>query len=544
MNSCSTDLPNASAHDFVELLWENGQVVMQSHTGRSRNRYLMPSPIQEKDGNDAAIVKAGKYAVPEFNSTHEDDWVPCWVNRPGEDSLQDDCRPELLTDLLCPNPKPVSAQHFSVPVLRNSRFSQAVRDPKVVSAHEEADLQRDNVSKAGGEGSDLVKFMSSPLFQSSQQFPLSEPKSGVSASLPNSTQQSQCPSSMKNDPLPTRPLQPCNNTGVMNFSLFSRPAALYKANLQNFGFLGAVSSGVDTFRGSGKAPVEPSVVKSTSSLRCISEDQLILAQAKVDPKSPTTPQEVVSTKQSEAICREDALRNHRSLDHHCPSSSFAASFTLGHPKGKKAFVTSVASSSGCSGNSTDGVSRDTEHGLKRISQVAEESECQSDDAEDESVDVKRPTKCLKRSRSTEVHNLSERADKASMLDEAIEYLKTLQLQVQSRGQPSRNVGNVPTGSEIMAMGSGLCMPPMMFPADIQKIQPSPITHFPSMGIGMNMGFGMGMHDLSRSLGYPLISAPPMQGLQFPCTSVSGLTDETKNFKSSNSSNRAVLQCCR
>ncbi|KAL8143364.1 hypothetical protein V2J09_016396 [Rumex salicifolius] len=36
----------------------------------------------------------------------------------------------------------------------------------------------------------------------------------------------------------------------------------------------------------------------------------------------------------------------------------------------------------------------------------------------------------KRSRAAEVHNMSEKTDKASMLDEAIEYLKQLQLQVQ------------------------------------------------------------------------------------------------------------------
>ncbi|KAG7027051.1 putative serine/threonine-protein kinase, partial [Cucurbita argyrosperma subsp. argyrosperma] len=43
-----------------------------------------------------------------------------------------------------------------------------------------------------------------------------------------------------------------------------------------------------------------------------------------------------------------------------------------------------------------------------------------------------PRSSSKRSRAAEVHNLSEKTDKASMLDEAIEYLKQLQLQVQYR----------------------------------------------------------------------------------------------------------------
>ncbi|KAI7735145.1 hypothetical protein M8C21_002597 [Ambrosia artemisiifolia] len=42
----------------------------------------------------------------------------------------------------------------------------------------------------------------------------------------------------------------------------------------------------------------------------------------------------------------------------------------------------------------------------------------------------RPRSSSKRARAAEVHNLSEKTDKASMLDEAIEYLKQLQLRVQ------------------------------------------------------------------------------------------------------------------
>lgn len=85
----------------------------------------------------------------------------------------------------------------------------------------------------------------------------------------------------------------------------------------------------------------------------------------------------------------------------------------------------------------------------------EEAECHSEDAEFESADANkqiRGSMSSKRSRAAEVHNLSERrrrdrinekmralqeliprcnkSDKASMLDEAIEYLKSLQLQVQ------------------------------------------------------------------------------------------------------------------
>ncbi|XP_078446621.1 uncharacterized protein LOC144715561 isoform X1 [Wolffia australiana] len=105
----------------------------------------------------------------------------------------------------------------------------------------------------------------------------------------------------------------------------------------------------------------------------------------------------------------------------------------------------------------------------------------------------------KRSRSSEVHNLSERrrrdrinekmralqelvpccnkqVDKASMLDEVIEYLKSLQMQVQA-----------------MSMGY---MRPMMLPNGMP------------MNMNMNMNMGMGMVDMG---GFPLMSYPSMNG---------------------------------
>ncbi|XP_048531699.1 transcription factor PHYTOCHROME INTERACTING FACTOR-LIKE 13-like [Triticum urartu] len=130
----------------------------------------------------------------------------------------------------------------------------------------------------------------------------------------------------------------------------------------------------------------------------------------------------------------------------------------------------------------------------------EDSESPSEDAESESLALERkpPQKLTtaRRSRAAEVHNLSERrrrdrinekmralqeliphcnkTDKASMLDEAIEYLKTLQMQVQ-----------------MMWMGGGMAPPAVMFP-------------------------GMQMHQYLPQMGPPSMArmpfmAPPQQG---------------------------------
>ncbi|KAL3029224.1 hypothetical protein AAZX31_03G152000 [Glycine max] len=133
-----------------------------------------------------------------------------------------------------------------------------------------------------------------------------------------------------------------------------------------------------------------------------------------------------------------------------------------------------------------------EEDRKRKGREAEEWECQSEDVDFESEAKKQVcgSTSTKRSRAAEVHNLSERrrrdrinekmkalqeliprcnkSDKASMLDEAISYLKSLQLQVQ-----------------MMSMGCG--MVPMMFPG-IQQYMPAM-----GMGVGMGMGMEMGMN---------------------------------------------------
>ncbi|KAK4408197.1 26S proteasome regulatory subunitA [Sesamum angolense] len=134
---------------------------------------------------------------------------------------------------------------------------------------------------------------------------------------------------------------------------------------------------------------------------------------------------------------------------------------------------------------------------KRKARESDDNECQSEDIEVEAGEAKkqgRGSASTKKSRAAEVHNLSERrrrdrinekmkalqeliprcnkSDKASMLDEAIEYLKSLQLQVQ-----------------MMSMGCG--MMPMMYPGMQQ--------YMPAMGMGMGMGMGM---DMGMNRPYP------------------------------------------
>ncbi|KAG5051942.1 hypothetical protein JHK87_004140 [Glycine soja] len=93
-----------------------------------------------------------------------------------------------------------------------------------------------------------------------------------------------------------------------------------------------------------------------------------------------------------------------------------------------------------------------------------------EDVDFESPEAKKQVRgstSTKRSHAAEVHNLSERvrSGKASMLDEPIEYLKSLQLQVQ-----------------MMSMGCGII--PMIFPG-IQQ-------YMPPMGMAIGMGWSQAL----------------------------------------------------
>ncbi|KAK4770143.1 hypothetical protein SAY87_030675 [Trapa incisa] len=173
-------------------------------------------------------------------------------------------------------------------------------------------------------------------------------------------------------------------------------------------------------------------------------------------------------------------------------------------EGKKTEIPepTVTSSSGESGSSFGGTQKNSvsTNNLKRKGQDVEDSEGQSEGAELKSSFGKKPSQqsgSTRRCRAAEVHNLSERrrrdrinkkmralqeliphcnkTDKASMLDEAIEYLKSLQLQLQ-----------------MMWMGNGMAAP-MMFPGMQPYMSP--------------MGIAMGAHQLASVQNMHLARVP-------------------------------------
>ncbi|KAJ3688260.1 hypothetical protein LUZ61_017424 [Rhynchospora tenuis] len=184
--------------------------------------------------------------------------------------------------------------------------------------------------------------------------------------------------------------------------------------------------------------------------------------------------------------------------------------------------TMLASSSVCSVNDEVFENTNPKHTGKRKIREGEESSSNTEELEDESAEEKRVATgrgaSAKKTRAAEVHNLSERrrrerinekmkalqelipncskADKASMLEDAIEYLKTLQLQVQ-----------------MMSMGSGMFMaPPVMIPPMMQPLRGPPIAHYPPLGLGM---YQVGMYPLHNSPAVPIPQMHPQQFIPVP-----------------------------
>ncbi|KAG8369012.1 hypothetical protein BUALT_Bualt15G0106000 [Buddleja alternifolia] len=499
---CQPDFSRGE-NELVELVWENGQIMMQGHLSRvttNPTRQSLPSETprfrEAKFGRVESILNDISPIVPSNDlDINQDDEMAPWLSYPIDVSLPQDYCSQLLPEIsgvtgLTPN----SARNSFVSPEKRSRCDQSVSN-----LHDGGNSLKGSSSRARA-----LCSWGSP----------SDPslRSGISDIISNNTSNlfgsSAQGRDMVNDLKMERPNigLSVNNTNFLNFSTFSKPSTLVKANPTN----------PDAIHASVASGVERIEVKEKGSSNI---ERLNITQKDVDFNANSRQAVAKAPKES---CLPERIENLTSMKNDKPLIlSNTGSSTKGVPDGERTVEPMVASSSVGSGNSADRVSCEQTHNSKRKFLDLEDSECRSDDIATESVGVKKPTSGRggggsKRTRAAEVHNLSERrrrdrinekmralqelipncnkADKASMLDEAIEYLKTLQLQVQ-----------------IMSMGAGLCMPPMMFPTGMQHMHP----HFSPMGVGMGMGMGFGMSMLDMNGGSPLFPVPPMQGVLFP-----------------------------
>ncbi|KAH6818992.1 hypothetical protein C2S51_002595 [Perilla frutescens var. frutescens] len=538
------DLSSRSENDIVELVWENGQIMMQGQSSRfTRSPALNNLPSNTSRIRDAGVGHAttarfGKFAgvesimndmapvVPsgDMDLSQDDDMVP-WLSYPIVDDLGQSYVSEMLPEISGITANGMSTQNSFVSVDKRSRCEQTVNNLKVSSSKDRLfgswlPQHRQTSDTLGSGVTSIVNNNSGNHLDTVFRNP-AQSRDTVNGSASMRMERQNIPPAT-------------NNSNFFNFSHFSRPATLVKANLPNSdGIPKSVSSVVERSENKEKGsaanrsnPVKSVHVEQFNSIPKDIDSHGSGMLPMVDSREPEAKASQGSSppERTENLCQESSFKNDKPqiLSNNDNSAK-------GAPEGGRPIEPMVASSSVGSGNSADRVSCEQTHHSKRKFRDIEESECRSDDVETESVDAKKATsgRGSKRGRAAEVHNLSERrrrdrinekmralqelipncnkADKASMLDEAIEYLKTLQLQVQ-----------------IMSMGSGLCMPPMMFPTGMQHMHPAHVPHFHPMGLGMGMGmgmgmgFGMGMPDMNGgSSGCPIFPVSPLQVPHYP-----------------------------
>ncbi|XP_022748380.1 transcription factor PIF3-like isoform X2 [Durio zibethinus] len=486
----------------------------------------------------------------------QDDEVVPWLNYPVNQSLRDeysDFLPELSGVSANENPNLSNFASFD-------RRNQSIRDSSTISLDDGAGFEQGNLSKvprlADGEAmprtgtSQLCMLPSHPCQTSSPYFRLQILENISTCLSHTTTHRSICRDSVgvqipdgglsgikmqKQDPVP-----PCNNTVLMKISHFLHPATLVKASLKNIGSMASTERIGSKEKGSAASisnPADITLIHSNIELQKekFSHCQPMIVPMKTDIKEsePRSLDESVAAEPTDAICEENVLKNDKN-----PIQVIGESAFIGLPDSDKAVEPVLVASSVCSGSSVERASDGPVHNLKRKNRDNEESECPSEDAEEESIGMKKAVPARggigsKRSRAAEVHNLSERrrrdrinenmralqalipncnkVDKASMLDEAIEYLKTLQLHVQ-----------------IMSMGDGLYLSPMMLTTGMQHMHAAHVVHISPIGVGtgMDMGFGIPLpHMNAGSSTCPMVQVPPIPGAPFsgPGPHISGPT---------------------
>ncbi|KAK9735683.1 hypothetical protein RND81_04G219800 [Saponaria officinalis] len=525
------DRPSNSYHpsprpetDFCELVWENGQIVTQGQSSKARKGPLTTNDYQLlvhnlQDDRDVNGPKTNKFSMADSVLSDmglgQDVDMLSWLNYSADDPLHNDYTCDFLPELsgITMNDIPTD-NHFA---FREKSGYHGDDHPNTASLkHCYASKVGVNTSKySRGESSGVAQFL-----LSSQNVP----KSGVSGitgdvgGAHNVASQDLYSSSLTAF---TRSRlqkldaggQPSTSASFTNFPYFSRSAALAKANHV------IVNSSQRSQNDEQRCTVTCIPTDSTHvnlgsgcSRRDIGAHNQSVQTPADDmsrslPKKPT--EDPVSTKRT--VREEDGMND--------------ATMSKVGTGGERNVEPAVAASSVCSGNSVDRASDERGYDLKRKSRETTESEGPStEEVEEESMGTKKAAHARassKRRRAAEVHNLSERkrrdrinekmralqelipncnkVDKASMLEEAIDYLKTLQLQVQ-----------------MLSMGAGLYMQPMMLPPGMQPIHGAQMPHFPPMGLGMGMGMGFGMNMYPfQGPHYPSGAAAQFHGMSGP-----------------------------
>lgn len=402
-------------NELVELVWENGQVMLQGQSSRSRKTPKIPTSsnfnfqadrFRDKDIASQSAAKPGKYGVihsiysdiatsvpsGETSLSQDDDMVP-WFNYHIDDALQQDYCPDFLPELSGVTVNEHPNRNSFASMEKRDRSNQILRDSHNVSVHNNLSLGQGNVSKLPSASSAQLYPWSLPQGQPSAPSGVSSVSDIISTNTNNihhdasgnlvSAQASVSLFSHSKTQKQDSAL-PRSNSSLLNFSHFSRPAAMARASIQNASNLTPSSSlGADRMGVNDKAV--PATCKNLSESRhldpnCVipkemnfnSRPNLVPANVNLKPSEPKPVEESHPSRPSDNVFREDVRKNDKS-----PSQDHGGNAAKGVPDNEKP-AEHVGASSVCSGNSVERASNDPTLNFKRKSRYTEESEGQSE----------------------------------------------------------------------------------------------------------------------------------------------------------------------
>ncbi|XVF14451.1 hypothetical protein REPUB_Repub09cG0061300 [Reevesia pubescens] len=427
-------------NELVELLWQNGQVVLHSQT----HRKTVPNPCESRQvvqKNDQPTVRGGTTTSLSYgnssNLIHDDETVS-WIQYPIEDSFEKEFCSNFFSELPSSDPMETDGNKPNRQLDQHQHQQQFVKSSTAASPailNIIANSQQLDASFAAPE---------------SRGNPMPPPKFQFDSAQQNKNSE--------------------DLSKVFNFTPVTEDT-------------GGNSSGGNSIRREVKEWSGMTVGSSYCGSNQIRND-IDFSLGSSNGFGTTT------TALSAGTLKDDSRKV----------------INVHNEKGKTETIEpTITSSSGGSGSCFDRTCKQSSGIIgshKRKSRDGEDYECQSEAAELQAAAGNKATQrsgSSRRSRASAVHNLSERrrrdrinekmralqeliphcnkTDKASMLDEAIEYLKSLQLQLQ-----------------VMWMGSG--MAPMMFPG---------IQHYMSrMGMGMGPLALPSIHNPLHLSGLPVV----------------------------------------
>lgn len=370
----------------------------------TNNFHFQTPRFLDKDTVNETASKVGKYgnvdsiysdittSAPSSEPVlTQDDDMAQWFNYPIEDTLQQDYCSDFLPELSSVTVNESSLRNSFASIEKRDQYNQVVRN-----SHNGA-VQNNELLLGQGSAPKPPPSKYAPLYHwsmpqgqasvSSVGSRVSDIQHDVSGNLVSS----QAPTGH----LPHMKMQkqesglPKSKSSLLNFSHFSRPAAMARANIQNASTVSPlVSPAADRMIENDKLPLASgrNLAESTQlNQNCVSRKEMnyhtqpnfVSIKVNLKRAEPIQLEESLPRGRSDAACREDANNNNNKDKSSYPD--LGGNTAKGVPENEKAGEPVGASSSLCSGNSVEKTSNDRRINTKRKKcRDAEESEGQSE----------------------------------------------------------------------------------------------------------------------------------------------------------------------